>query len=142
MPAPSIPFRDLQTAFMYVSGGPPFERNAYIAKDTGQVYQAGQGYDAFKRVPVDVDDNERYWSVPHRQDLDLGGKLELKFVEDYIPEKFAVAEEFFHRRGAHAKFHDLVEQQGMDAHWRQYEHEATVKALRLWAQVEGLSLAS
>lgn len=137
----AIPYDDLQSAFNFVSAAAPYERNAYIAKDTGEVFHAAQIYDAYKRVPPDVDDGERYWSVPHRQDLDLGGRLELKFVAEHMPARLAVAEEFFHRRGAHAKFHELVEKEGKQALWRQYEHDATELALRRWATDEGLALA-
>ncbi len=139
--ATAIPFGKLQTAFDFVSGGAPYERNAYIAKATGEVFQASPGYDAYKRIPPDVDDGERYWSVPHRQDLDLAGHLELQFVRDHMPAHAAAAEDFFHRRGAHAKFHELVTREGKQAQWRQYEHEATERALRRWADAEGLGLA-
>ena len=137
----AIPYDDLQSAFNFVSAGKPYERNAYIAKATGEVFHAAQIYDAYKRIPADVDDGERYWSVPHRQDLDLGSHLELKFIEEHIPAQFAAAEDFFHRRGAHAKFHDLVAKEGKQALWRQYEHAATEQALRKWASDEGLALA-
>jgi len=137
----AIPYDDLQSAFNFVSAGAPYERNAYIAKDTGEVFHAAQIYDAYKRIPPDVDDGERYWSVPHSQDLDLGFHLELKFVAEHMPAQLAVAEEFFHRRGAHAKFQDLVEKEGKHALWRQYEHDATELALRKWATDEGLALA-
>lgn len=137
----AIPFDDLQSAFNFVSAGAPYERNAYIAKATGEVFHAAQIYDAYKRIPPDVDDDERYWSVPHRQDLDLGGHLELKFVQEHMPAQFAIAQEFFQRRGAHTKFHDLVAKEGKEALWRQYEHDATEKALRQWACQEGLALA-
>jgi hypothetical protein len=136
-----IPFDELRSAFDFVSAGAPYERNAYIAKATGEVFQAAPGYDAYKRIPPDVDDSERYWSVPHRQDLGLAGHLELKFVQEQIPAQFAVAEDFFHRRGAHAKFHDLVAKAGMQAQWRRYEHDATEQALRKWAHDEGLALS-
>jgi hypothetical protein len=137
----AIAFNDLQSAFNFVSAGAPYERNAYIAKATGEVFHAAQAYDAYKRIPPDVDDAERYWSVPHRQDLDLGGHLELKFIEEHIPARFAEAEAFFHRRGAHAKFHELVAREGKQALWRQYEHDATERALRQWASQEGLALS-
>lgn len=137
----AIPYNDLHSAFNFVSAGAPYERNAYIAKDTGEVFHAAQIYDAYRRIPHDVDDDERYWSVPHRQDLDLGGRLELKFVAEHMPAQLAVAEEFFQRRGAHAKFHELVEKEGKQALWRQYEQHATELALRKWANEEGLALA-
>jgi len=141
MPTATIAYDDLQSAFNFVSSGAPYERNAYIAKATGEVFQASPGYDALKRLPHDVDDGERYWSVPHRQDLSLGSPLELKFVAEHIPAQFANAEDFFHRRGAHAKFHDLVEKAGKQAQWRQYQHDATEVALRKWADDEGLGLS-
>jgi hypothetical protein len=65
----------------------------------------------------------------------------LKFVEEHIPAQFAAAEAFFHRRGAHAKFHELVAKEGKEALWRQYEHDATERALRHWASREGLALS-
>jgi hypothetical protein len=141
MPNTTITYDALQAAFNFVSAGAPYERNAYIAKATGEVFQASSGYDALKRLPPDVDDGERYWSVPHKQDLKLGGHLELKFVQEHIPAQFAAAEDFFHRRGAHARFHELVEKEGKQAQWRQYEHDATETALRQWAKDEGLSLS-
>ena len=140
MPTKTISYDELHSAFDFVSAGAPYERNAYIAKATGEVIQAATGYDAYKQIPSDVDDGERYWSVPHKQDLHLGSQLELKFVEEHIPDQFAAAEDFFHRRGAHAKFHDLVARAGKEALWRQYEQQATEQALRQWAAGEGIRL--
>lgn len=92
-------------------------------------------------MPEDVDDPDRYVAVPHKNDLDLGRDLVFRFVERYLPDSHDLVRDFFRKRGAYAKFKDLLDRRGQLDHWHDYEDKATKQALREWCAENGLDIA-
>ena len=105
----AVRYDDLALAFDFVSGGPPMEHNAYISIDTGQIYWTSELTPAEEEVPDDLETSDRYIAIPHKNDLDLGRNLALRFVAQELPERYGRAEAFFRSKGAYARFKQLLE---------------------------------
>lgn len=138
---PTIAFEDLDNAFEWVSAAPPFGNFAYISKTTGQIFFASDMSDGDEDLPDDLEDASLYWSVPHKNDLDLGRELVLSFVDEQMPAKFDEVQGYFGRRGAYARFRDLIEREGKLQDWYEYERVAEEAAMLAWAEQMGLSVA-
>ena len=138
---PSVSFDDLESALQWVSSAGPFENTALISKATGQIFYSSSTYETEDELPEDIDDATLYLSVPHKNDLDLGRNLALRFAAEYLPDEERKVQDYFHRRGAYGRFKDLLERTGRLDHWHQYEREATKSALLAWAAEEGLKVA-
>ena len=132
--SPPVSFDDLESALHWVSSAGPFENSAFISKETGQVFFSSITYDTEDELPDDIEDASIYVAVPHKNDLDLGRDLPLRFVEDTMPHDLVAVEGYFHRRGAYARFKDLLEGRGFLDDWYEYERSATRNALLTWAK--------
>ncbi|MBX9811696.1 MAG: hypothetical protein K2Y16_08810 [Burkholderiales bacterium] len=99
---------DLALAFEFVSSGPPMEHNAYLSIDTGRIYWISELASVEEEIPDDLETSDRYIAIPHRNDLDLGRNLALRFAIAKASTRFvrrsrhgcAAQNEFFH---AHAR---------------------------------------
>ncbi len=102
---------DLRTTFDFVSAAAPFEHSAYICLDTGKIYwkAASAGLENEENLPEDLDNSDRYVAVPHKNDLDLGRRLALAFVDQELPDDRDTVISFFRRRGAYGRFKDLLQ---------------------------------
>ena len=85
-----------------------------------------------EEIPDDLETSDRYIAIPHKNDLDLGKKLALRFVAEELPERYARTEVFFRSRGAYAHFKQLLESEGVLEKWYKFEAESVEKALRGW----------
>ncbi len=135
---PSVSFDDLQSAFDWVSSAGRFEDSALISRETGQVFFSSMMNDTEEDLPEDIEDDSLYLSVPHKNELDLGKSLVLRFVERSIPDDLAVVEGYFRRRGAYGRFKDLLERRSVLEDWYAYESSATKEALLDWAKAQNL----
>jgi hypothetical protein len=84
-------------------------------------------------LPDDVD-SDRYIAVPHKNDLDLGKRLVLKFAAEFLADEYDYVRQIFSRRGAYARFKDLLDRHGKLQQWHDYEDRAKKEALREWCQ--------
>ena len=75
-------------------------------------------------LPADLETSGRYLAVPHKNDLDLGTNLALRFVEERLPDRYRDVEVTFRRRGAYARFKELLAAEGCLEEW--YAFEAAV----------------
>lgn len=132
---------DLRNAFDFVSAGAPFEHSAYICSDTGKIYWtsdvAGLEEDD---LPEDIDTSDRYIGVPHKNDLGLGRRLALAFVEQELPNDYGTVTRFFKRRGAYGRFKDLLQTRGMLERWYDFENQITEEALLAWCAEYGIQV--
>ncbi|WNC95443.1 hypothetical protein RI103_37725 (plasmid) [Paraburkholderia sp. FT54] len=132
---------DLSMAFDFVSYGAPTEHNAYVSLDTGKIYWISDSSDAFdEELPDDIETSDRYLEIPHKNELDLGGRLALRFVGQELPACYDQVEGFFRRQGAYARFKDLLERKGVLERWYAFEADAVESALRQWCAENGLEL--
>jgi hypothetical protein len=128
----AIPYEELISAFEFVSAAAPAEHNAYISLDTGQIHWVSELASMDEEVPEDLDTSDRYISVPHKNDLDLGRRLVLRFVEQEMPDAYSEVRAIFQRKGAYGRFKGLLESQGQLEKWYRFEADAHEKALREW----------
>lgn len=77
----AVKYDDISLAFDFVSYAAPTEHNAYVSLDTGKIYWTSDASDAFdEEIPEDLETSDRYLAIPHKNELDLGRRLALRFV--------------------------------------------------------------
>jgi hypothetical protein len=138
----TIKYDDLSAAFDFVSFAAPMEHRAYLSLDTGAMYWISETNPVDdEELPDDVETSDRYIAVPHKNELDLGNNLALRFVEEELPERYASVADFFRRRGAYARFKDLLAAEGCLEKWYAFESASTERALRDWCNENEIHLA-
>ena len=136
-----VKLSDLEEALLFVGMGSDFGAAAWVCRATGAVLWHSDDSDDFGPLPEDIDDAERYVAVPDKREFGLGKPLALKFARTHLPACYEQVCDIFSRRGAYARFKDLLERhQSLDA-WHQWEAEQTRQALREWCADNGLTLA-
>ena len=135
-----VSYADLLNAFDWVSAGPPLENAAFIDRETGTTHLTSTIMELEEEVPEDLDDATRYIAVPHKVDLHLGKSLALEFTDETLPDSYAVVARFFSKRGAYARFKDLLDRKGLLQSWYDYEAAAVERALREWSEENGIQL--
>ena len=133
-------FDDLSLAFDFVSSAPPSENNAYISRDTGQIYWTSALNLPDEEIPRDLETSDCYVVLPHKTELDLGRDLALRFAARELPHCYDRIVGFFRRKGAYWRFKDLLHSEGALERWYKYEAEATEKALREWCAESDIHL--
>jgi len=136
----AVKYEDLQEAFDFVSSAAPMEHSAYISLDTGAIYWMSELNPLEEEVPDDLETSNRYIAVPHKNDLDLGSRLALRFAAEELPNRYAQIEGFFRHRGAYARFKELLAAEGCLDKWYACEAEATESALRNWCAENDIQL--
>ncbi len=136
----TVNYDDLSLAFEFVGSAPPTENNAYVSLDTGEVFLTSELNSMEEDVPDDLETSDRYIAIPHKNDLDLGRNLALRFVAQEVPERYDQAVGLFRRKGAYARFKQLLESEGMLDKWYRYEAESVDRALRDWCAERGIRI--
>ena len=127
-----IDYDDLLSAFEFVSSGPPMGNAAYISLDTGHIlWQSGLS-DSDDEVTEDVESSDRYAAVPHKNDLDLGRNLALRFVAEILPKEYERVRGYFQHKGAYAQFKALLEATNVLDRWYKFESDSVRSALTVW----------
>ena len=85
-----------------------------------------------EEIPEDLETSDRYIAIPHKNDLDLGSELALRFAAEELPGLCNRVEQFFRHRGAYARFKELLASEGCLDKWYAFEAESTERALRNW----------
>jgi len=136
-----VKYDDLSAAFDFVSLAAPFEHRAFVSLDTGAIYWISEASPLDEEdLPADLETSDRYLAIPHKNDLDLGNNLALRFVEEQLPDRYANVEAFFRRRGAYARFKELLAAEGCLEKWYAFEAESTERALRQWCAANEIHL--
>jgi hypothetical protein len=136
-----VKLTDLEEALLFLGAGDEFGNTAWVCRETGKVHWHSDEFDEFGPLPEDIDDAARYVALPNKRDLDLGKPLALEFARTHLPACYEQVRGIFSRRGAYARFKDLLEhRESLDA-WHQWEREQTLQALREWCADNGLTLA-
>jgi hypothetical protein len=128
---------ELLDAFEWVSAGETaaVSAEAYIRRTDGQIVWCGEGID--EEPPDDIEDGTLYIAVPHKNELDLGRSLALRFVEEHLPRSLEEVEIYFRKRGAYSRFKSLLERVGQLDAWHRYEQGAKEESLRQWCVENG-----
>ncbi|SAL79070.1 hypothetical protein AWB67_05383 [Caballeronia terrestris] len=137
----AVKYADLSMAFDFVSDASPMEHNAYVSLDTGKVYWTSDFDDAFDEDhPDDLETSDRYLAIPHKNELDLGKSLALRFVAQQLPARYEQVERFFQRHGAYGRFKDLLAREGALERWYSFEAGSIESALRQWCAENSLEI--
>src|SRR2546429_6921367 len=97
----AVSFSDLQLAFEFVSSGGMGENEAYLDRRSGKIYWHFEFGDNDEEMPDDIDDDEKYISIPDKRELDLGKPLVLDFAREVLPDDYDEVRHIFSRRGAY-----------------------------------------
>ena|SRR5688572_32951486 len=128
----AVPYAEISSAFEFVSSAAPAEHNAYISLDTGQIHWVSELASMDEEVPDDLDTSDRYIAVPHKNDLDLGRNLVLRFTREEVSDSYDRVRSIFQSKGAYGRFKDLLESKSLLEKWYRFEEEARDRALRDW----------
>lgn len=129
-----VKFEDLLDAFEFVSAGQPMEHEAYLCIETGVIFYHSEFGDNEEPVPDDIDDAEKYLALPHKNDLDLGKRLALRFAEEYLVDVVDDVHQLFRHKGAYGRFKNLVERRGVLQQWYDFEDRSRKEKLRQWCE--------
>ena len=130
-------FSDIEMAFDYVSSTRFGINNAYISRKTGEVYYTSEMYDS-DELPDDIDDEDVYVSIPHKNELNLGRQLMFHYIRKFLPDDYETVSEFFSRKGAYSRYKQLLEQRGKLDDWHQFENQKQKEALVEWCKENNL----
>jgi hypothetical protein len=76
--------------------------------------------------------------VPHKNDLGLGRRIALAFVDQELSDEYDTVAGFFGRRGAYSRFKALLHARGMLERWYEFENRAMEEALLTWCEENGI----
>ena len=128
----TVKYEDLSAAFDFVSFAAPFEHRAFVSLDTGAIHWISDASPIDEDLPDDLETSDRYIAIPHKNDLDLGNTLALRFAEEQLPHRYADVRACFRHRGAYSHFKELLAAEGCLHKWYAFETECTDRALRDW----------
>jgi hypothetical protein len=133
-----VKFVDLELALEFASSDPCFEHSAFLCKDSGDIFYDS---DASEDVlPDDIYENDKYIKIPSKQDLDLGKKLVLKFVTQYLPDDIDTVYDLFRSRGAYSRFKSFLYSRDALENWYKYEQEAQKTELLNWCTANDVNI--
>jgi hypothetical protein len=136
-----VSWTDLILAFEFVSAGNTGEHQAFLCKQTGKLYWQSDSSDELDELPDDIDDGEKYVQIPDKRELDLGKPLVFDFVGQFLPDDFDEVQRIFRRRGAYARFKDLLDRRGTLYQWYGFESKAEESALRRWCDRNSIEVS-
>ncbi|HEX6314156.1 MAG TPA: hypothetical protein VFZ73_04825 [Gemmatimonadaceae bacterium] len=137
----TVKYEDLSLAFYFVSSGAPMEHHAYISMDSGKIYWVSELAPTEDELPDDFGESDRYLEIPHKNDLDLGQGLALRFAAKELPGAYDRVAGFFGHRGAYRRFKDYLADVGYLEKWYVFEAEQIDQALRAWCEVNQILIA-
>ena len=137
----AVSFDELENAFLFVSMDQQFMHNAYLCKESGEIFYTSEMGDS-DELPEDIDDSEKYISIPYRNELDLGKVLVIEFTSTYLPEELDSVYSIFRRKGAYSRYKDLLESKGLLEDWYKFENERQKVALKEWCQENNIKIKS
>jgi hypothetical protein len=135
----AISFDDIENAFFFVSMEQESMNNAYLCRETGKIFLES-GFEDLDRLPEDIDYMEKYISIPHKNELDLGKALVIEFTSEYMPEELGKVHSIFSRRGAYSRYKDLLEGKGMLENWYKFQEERETSALKEWCRENNINI--
>ena len=135
----TVSFSDIENAFFYVSMDQMFMHNAYLCKETGKIFYTSEMGDS-DELPDDIDDQDKYISIPHKNELDLGKPLVIEFISKYLPEELDRVYSIFRRKGAYSRYKDFLEQKGVLEDWYEFENKCQTVALKEWCKENNIEI--
>ena len=134
-----ISFNEIEDAFFYVSMGPMYSHSAILCRETGEIFYTSDIGDS-DELPDDVDDPDKFISIPHKNELDLGKSLVLDFTSENLPNELEKVYSIFRRKGAYSRFKELLETKDLLDTWYKYENTHQKEALREWCHKNNINI--
>lgn len=131
---------ELLDAFQWVSAGGASENAAYVSRESGRIYWAGEIGDLEDELPEDVEDETLYARLPDKHDLDLGQRLVFRFIDETAPDAYDQVRGYFSGKGAYSRYKEFLDRSGLLERWYSYEEQAIEAALREWAESEDVDV--
>jgi hypothetical protein len=138
-----VSFQEILNAFEFAATGGIVENQAILCRPTGKIYLHSDFSDfegLLDELPEDVEDDEKYITLPDKRELGLGKPLALDFAREYLPRDFDKVRDIFGRRGAYAKFRALLIRTKTLERWYDFESKATKRALREWCELNSIAV--
>ena len=126
-----VSWRELQDTFEFASFGQPGETEAVLCRQSGKCFWHSEALE---------DIEEKYLRIPHKKELDLGKALVFDFAEACLPDSLDEVRQIFNRKGAYARFRDLLHRKKALDRWYAFEADATEKALRQWCEENDITI--
>lgn len=136
-----VSFKDIELAFELVSAGSTGEHQAFLCKQSGKLYWHSELAGDLDELPDDIDDSDKYVQIPDKRELDLGKPLVLDFARRFLPDDVGDVEQIFRKRGAYARFKDLLQRRGTLDQWYAFEANAKERALRTWCDLNSIEVS-
>jgi Uncharacterised protein family (UPF0158) len=137
----TVKFSELHEAFEFASFNGSVDTSAFIDLDTGAIYLVSDEMPRDEDMPDDVGESDRYLGVPGKNELDLGRRLVMSFVETHLPKDYDNVVDYFRRRGGYAKFRHLLENRDVLDAWYEFENEATETRLKEWCEENEIQIS-
>ena len=135
-----VNWNDLVLAFEFVGASSTGEHQAFLCKRTGTIYWHSELSDDLDELPDDIDDDEKYVQIPDKRELDLGKPLVFDFISQFLPDAIDEVQRIFSRKGAYARFKDLLVRRGTLDQWYSFESKAEESALRGWCDLNSIEI--
>ena len=135
-----VSLKDILEAYEFVCAGGGDEHQAFLCKQSGKVYWHSELSDDLDELPDDVGDSEKYLQIPDKRELDLGKPLALDFARQFLPNDFDEVRQLFSKRGAYARFKDLLDRRRALDQWYDFEAKAEERALRMWCDLNSIEV--
>lgn len=133
-----VSFKELLDTYeLFGMAAPAGSCEIVLRKETGEIYCRSDLEELAtpdEELPADIDDEEKYITLPDRRELDLGNQLAFDFAREFLPDDFDEVRDIFGRRGAYQNFKALLNRRDAREKWCDFEAKAIEKALRNWCQ--------
>jgi|SRR6185437_2174084 hypothetical protein len=133
-----VSFKELLDTYeLFGMAAPAGSCEIVLCKETGEIYCRSDLEDLAtpdEELPADIDNEEKYITLPDRRGLDLGTQLAFDFAREFLPDDFDEVRDIFGRRGAYQNFKALLNRRGVREKWYDFEAKAIEQALRTWCE--------
>jgi hypothetical protein len=136
-----VKLTDLLFSFEFVSSDPGYGHEAFLCRQSGEIYWHSELGDNFEELPEDLEEGDKYVRIPHKHDLDLGKRLVFAFISERLPDEYDEVRRYFSKRGAYARFKDLLARKRALDEWYKFEENAQKKALREWCEENSIEIS-
>ena len=130
---------DIEDAFLYVSAGPLYQYSAFLDRDSGKIFYNSEPDDS-DELPEDAYDSDKYAIIPHKNELELGENLVFEFISEHLPGEMERMHTIFRKKGAYARFKELLDAKGLLEEWYTFEDMRQKEALREWCRENGIEI--
>lgn len=135
---------DLELALDAVSAAAGLgDHQVFVCRQTGKTYWRLDPLvvgELEEELPDDIEDEEKYASVPDKRELGLGKPLVLDFAREWLPNDFDEVRHMFSKRHAYRNFRKLLLLRHALERWHEFESKATRKALRDWCEQNSIEV--